>query len=80
MFPRRAVIDIDVWKPSDLGNDEPFDLSGGFRSTGIVIRLKDPETVILAPTKDHPGGQAFHVSSARVCPTRIARALTLLKK
>lgn len=80
MFPRRAVVDIEVWKPSASGNDEPFDLSGGFRSTGIVIRLKDPETVILAPTKDHPGGRAFHVNSARVCPTRIARALTGLKK
>jgi hypothetical protein len=80
MFPRRAVVDVDVCKPSDRGNDEPFDLSGGIRSTGIVIRLKDPETVILAPTKDHPGGRAFHVGSARVCPTRIARALTLLTK
>jgi len=80
MFPRRGVVDIDVWRPSDTGNDEPFDLSGGFRSSGIVIRLKDPETVILSPTKDHPGGRAFHVSSARVCPTRIARALAALKK
>ncbi|MFM8856910.1 MAG: hypothetical protein ACKOI2_06840 [Actinomycetota bacterium] len=80
MFPRRSVVDIDVWRPSNNGSDEPFDLSGGLRSTGIVIRLKDPETVILSPTKDHPGGRAFHVSSARVCPTRIARALSALKK
>ena len=80
MFPRRAVTDIDVWKPSTGNLDEPFDLSGCSRSTGIVIRLKDPETVILSPTKDHPGGRAFHVSSVRVCPTRIARSLDALRK
>ncbi len=86
MLPRRAIIGIDAWSPStakdspNSSNDEPFDLSGGLTSSGVVIRLSDPETVILAPTKDHPGGRAFHVQSARVCPTRIGRALTLLTK
>lgn len=78
MFPRRVVDDVDAWSHSESGVDEPFDLSGGIRSTGIVIRLTGPETVILSPTKDHPGGRAFHVRSARVCPTRIARTLRLL--
>lgn len=83
MFPRRSVTGIDAWhqsrptSESDLG-DEPFDLSGGSSSAGVVIRLADPQTVILAPTKDHPGGQAFHVRSARVRPTRITRTLKLL--
>lgn len=80
MFPRRGVVDVDMWTQSDSSVDEPFDLSGGLHSSGIVVRLKDPETVILSPTKDHPGGRAFHVSSARVCPTRVTRTLNALMK
>lgn len=83
MFPHRVVTAIDTWtghtrsRATD-SDDEPFDLSGGLDSHGVVIRLSDPETVILAPTKDHPGGRAFHVRAARVCPTRIGRTITAL--
>ncbi len=79
MFPKRLITDVDSTSGHFASDDAPFDLSGGIRSSGIVIRLADPETVILAPTKDHPGGQAFHVRSVRICPTRIGRTLTLLR-
>lgn len=79
MFPTRAVTGIETWSASTNPADDPFDLSGGLNSTGLVIRLAEPETVILAPTKDHPGGRAFHVQSARVCPTRVGRAFRLLQ-
>lgn len=80
MFPKRTVAAIEEWSHSTSTTDEPFDLTGGLRMPGIVIRLTDPETVILAPTNDHPGGQAFHVRSARVCPTRIRRTLSALTR
>lgn len=82
MFPSRGVVRLESWKgdSTTVPGDEPFDLSGGLHSSGLVIRLSAPETIILAPTKDHPGGRAFHVQSARLCPTRLGRALTLLEK
>lgn len=79
MFPRRIVTMVGPWTGIESPGDEPFDLSGGFTSSGLVIHLTDPETVILAPTKEHPGGHAFHVRSARVRPTRTGRALRLLQ-
>lgn len=88
MFPKRVVTGVEPVPGSrrvgskrsasaDHG-DEPFDLSGRPNSSGVVIRLADVETVILAPTKDHPGGRAFHVHSARVSPSRIGRTIDVL--
>lgn len=79
MFPKRLITEIDGWANSTAPENTPFDLSGGIPASGIVIRLADPETVILAPTKGHPGGQAFHVRSTRICPTRIGRTLTAVQ-
>jgi hypothetical protein len=80
MFPARLITDVHAWSGSDSPDDEPFDLTGGSPSSGLVVRLSDPETVILAPTKDHPGGQAFHVRSVRIRPSRIGRAVSLLTR
>lgn len=78
MLPKRLITGVHAWSNGTTPDDEPFDLTGGACSTGVVIRLAEPETIILAPTKDHPGGQAFHVRSARLCPTRVGRAIALL--
>ena len=78
MFPRRVVAGVEAWPQTTSPDDTPFDLTGGAARTGIVLRLRDSETIILAPTKEHPGGRAFHVRSLRMCPTRIARALRSL--
>lgn len=78
MFARRSIVAVEPWPSDDASQDEPMDLSGGVKGSGVIIRLTDSETVILAPTKDHPGGRAFHVRSMRVCPTRIGRTMRLL--
>lgn len=78
MFPRRVVTSVEAWPQEASPDDEPFDLTGGAARTGIVLRLRDPETIILAPTGEHPGGRAFHVRSILLCPTRIARAISAL--
>lgn len=78
MFPTRQITSIDLWSRASSPDDEPFDVSGGLNTSGVVVHLADPETVILAPTKDHPGGQAFHVRSARLCPSRIGRTIASL--
>lgn len=80
MFPRRIVTGVDMWSRSQHPDEEPFDLTGGVRAPGITITLAGPETVILAPTRAHPGGRAFHVRSARVSPSRIRRTLTMLNR
>lgn len=79
MFSRRSVTAIDTWDESSGTLDNtPLDLTGGIGSSGLVIQLEEPETVILSPTKDHPGGRAFHARSVRVCPSRVQRAIAAL--
>lgn len=76
MMSKRAVSAVDLWRP---GNEpEPLDVTGGPRRPGIVVSLHDAETIILAPTKDHPGGHALHVRSFLVRPTRLEPALAEL--
>lgn len=76
MVSKRAVSAVDLWLP---GNEpEPLDVTGGPRRPGIVVSLHDTETMILAPTKEHPGGHAMHVRSFLVRPTRLEPALAEL--
>lgn len=78
MFSHRAVTAIEAWlAPSPT--DEPLDLSGGLRRTGVTLRLAETETVILAPTPRERGGRAVHVRSIHLCPTRVGRTLTELR-
>jgi hypothetical protein len=74
MFMQNAVIEIGL----DPGQSEAADLSGKCVGTGLVITLKDFDTVVFAGTPKTPGGSAIHVKSMRVCPTRPGRALTEL--
>lgn len=74
MFMNNAIIEIGV----DLAPSEAADLSGKCPGVGLLIALKDFDTVVLAATPKTPGGSAIHVKSMRVCPTRPGRALTEL--
>jgi hypothetical protein len=74
MFMNNAVVEIDV----DLAPSEAADLSGKCSGVGLLIALKDFDTVVLAATPKTPGGSAIHVKSMRVCPTRPGRAITEL--
>ena len=71
MFMQNAVIEIGL----DSAQSEAADLSGKCAGTGLVITLKDFDTVVFAGTPKTPGGSAIHVKSMRVCPTRPGRAL-----
>jgi hypothetical protein len=74
MFMNNAIIEIGV----DLAPSEAADLSGKCPGVGLLIALKDFDTVILAATPKTPGGSAIHVKSMRICPTRPGRAITEL--
>ena len=71
MFMNNAVVKIGV----DLAPSEAADLSGKCSGVGLLIALKDFDTVVLAATPKTPGGSAIHVKSMRVCPTRPGRAI-----
>jgi hypothetical protein len=74
MFMNNAVIEVGI----DLAPSEAADLSGKCSGVGLLIALKDFDTVVLAATPKTPGGSAIHVKSMRVCPTRPGRAITEL--
>ena len=74
MFMNNAVVEIGI----DLAPSEAADLSGKCSGVGLLITLKDFDTVVLAATPKTPGGSAIHVKSMRVCPTRPGRAITEL--
>lgn len=74
MFMNNAIIEIGV----DLAPSEAADLSGKCPGVGLLIALKDFDTVVLAATPKTPGGSAIHVKSMRICPTRPGRAITEL--
>ena len=71
MFMNNAIVQIST----ETTQSEAADLSGKCPGLGLVIVLKDFDTIVLAAT---PGGSAIHVKSVRVCPTRPGRALTEL--
>ena len=74
MFMHNAVIEIGI----ETAQSEAADLSGKCAGLGLVITLKDFDTVVFAGTPKTPGGSAIHVKSMRVCPTRPGRAVTEL--
>lgn len=76
MMSKRSVVQVDLWHPGT--EPEPLDVTGGPRRPGLAVSLHDPETMILAPTKEHPGGHALHVRSFVVRPTRLQPALAEL--
>lgn len=71
MFMHNAVIEIGI----ETAQTEAADLSGKCAGLGLVITLKDFDTVVFAATPKTPGGSAIHVKSMRVCPTRPGRAI-----
>ena len=74
MFMHNAVIEIGI----ETAQSEAADLSGKCAGLGLVITLKDFDTVVFAGTPKTPGGSAIHVKSMRVCPTRPGRTITEL--
>ena len=74
MFMNNDVVQIST----ETAQSEAADLSGKCTGLGLVIVLKDFDTVVFAATPKTPGGTAIHVKSMRVCPTRPGRALTEL--
>lgn len=74
MFMNNAVINIGI----ETAQSEAADLSGKCAGVGLVITLKDFDTVVLAATPKTPGGSAIQVKSMRVCPNRPGRAITEL--
>ena len=74
MFMHNAVINIGI----ETAQSEAADLSGKCAGIGLVITLKDFDTVVFAATPKTPGGSAIHVKSMRVCPNRPGRAITEL--
>lgn len=84
MFARRNVLGVEAWSSQEMADtaerDAPLDVSGCPHTPGVVIRLSDPETIIIAPTSDHPGGRALHVRSVKVCPTRVNRTLEIVTR
>lgn len=74
MFMNNAVVRIGT----ETTRSDAADLSGKCPGLGLVIVLKDFDTIVLAATPKTPGGSAIHVKSMRVCPTRPGRALTEL--
>jgi hypothetical protein len=71
MFMHNAVINIGI----ETAQSDAADLSGKCAGVGLVITLKDFDTVVFAATPKTPGGSAIHVKSMRVCPNRPGRAL-----
>jgi hypothetical protein len=71
MFMHNAVIEIGI----ETAQTEAADLSGKCSGLGLVITLKDFDTVVFAATPKTPGGSAIHVKSMRVCPSRPGRAV-----
>jgi hypothetical protein len=74
MFMNNAIVQIST----ETAQSEAADLSSKCPGLGLVIVLKDFDTIVLAATPKTPGGSAIHVKSMRVCPTRPGRALTEL--
>lgn len=71
MMSKRSISGVELWQPGS----EALNASGAPSRRGLVISLHDPETMIMAPTKEHPGGHALHVRSFMVRPTRVQPAL-----
>ena len=76
MVSDRAVTSVDVWRPGQ--QPEPLNLTGGRARFGLMVAMREPETIILSPDRDHPGGRALHVHSFLVRPTRLTPALDTL--
>lgn len=60
------------------GTIDAADLTGGCRGPVLRLTLADFDTVVLAGTRNDPGGKALHVRSMTVCPSRPGRALAEL--
>lgn len=73
MVSRRSIRAVQLWQPGD--EPEPLNLTGDRLQSGIVIALRELETIILSASTDHPGGHALHVQSFLVRPTRLQPAL-----
>lgn len=76
MMARQSIRDVRLWSPGD--EPEPLNVTGGRLRPGVVIALREIETMILSATPDHPGGHAMHVQSFLVRPTRLKPALAAM--
>ena len=72
MFRRGAVDSIGL----ALADTEAADLTGPAAGHAVQIVLRDVETVVLAPTRNKPGGTALQVGAVLIAPSRPGRVLT----
>jgi hypothetical protein len=72
MFRRAGIESVGL----ALVDTQAADLTGPAAGHAVEIRLREPDTVVLAPTRAKPGGTALHVRAVLVAPTRPGRALT----
>jgi hypothetical protein len=73
MVSSRSILSVKLWRPGD--EPEPLNATGGRMGPGIVVTLRELETIIFSATPEHPGGRALHVQSFLIRPTRLQPAL-----
>jgi hypothetical protein len=73
MMSSRSIQSVKLWRAGD--EPEPLNATGGRMGRGIVVTLRDLETIIFSATPEHPGGRALHVQSFLIRPTRLQPAL-----
>ena len=71
MFPLRKIASLDL---APAGTDAA-DLTGTALGPAVEIGLSTMDTVVLAPTREKPGGTALHVHAVLVSPTRPGRTV-----
>ncbi len=71
MFPTADVAGLAL----ALADTQAADLTGPATGHAIEIRLHGMPTIVMAATRDKPGGRALHVGAVLVAPTRPGRAL-----
>jgi hypothetical protein len=76
MFARRAIDSIGL----ALAGTEAADLTGPAAGHAVEVALREPETVVLAPTRVKPNGTALHVRAVLVAPSRPGRALAVVRE
>ena len=69
MLAKRSIAGVAL---GDLGTarQAAADLTGPTPGLPVEIRLGEPATAVLAPTREHRGGRTIHLTALLVSPTR----------
>jgi hypothetical protein len=71
MFRRAAVTSMGL----ALVDTEAADLTGPAPGHAVEIALREPATIVLAPTREKRDGTTLHASAVLIAPSRPGRAL-----